>query len=325
MNRKRKLIPVLVITCLIFCSWKDSKKPPKASPKKIIIASVFSRTSTVSRKTDADIIPFAVFENGKYKAINCSQEDTVPVECECRTVLNKYPAYAVFYKGLPVANATAQNIVLSNYDCFETVCGKSVFDFRDQVYEKMYQEAIAIKKTYTPEDTSRLEDLNGSFIGISGKRDIPSADTGVISIFKPGKLQEKRLRSIVKERMEIMGKHPADTSIQIKDIYQLDLNKDGIPEYITSVGYGDSTGYICSLVFFHIWDGKISPFYMDETEMEPDSWGEGFDFFDALDVDGDGIKEIFIQTSGYEDTGMNIYSFRDGKVKLLLSSWLFGC
>jgi len=95
------------------------------------------------------------------------------------------------------------------------------------------------------------------------------------------------------------------------------------PYLITTINY-DANWPISSIIVFEQNGKELNPvFELNDTSV--DEFGEHYDLFDVLDIDGDGINEIIIERSGYENTDIDIYKLINGKFELIMTVPLWGC
>jgi hypothetical protein len=316
--RNSKFYYLLVFTYVLMSHGENCFGFP---PKKIYIASVYSYYDLKLKTNKSDILPFAVFENGKHTEIGCNNpsEDSAIGDCECKNVLETNKKWTVFYNGQPFSEILENKIEIAPFECSSLITGESQFDIPENTINERRKETLAYNY-----DTTRTTFINFNFIGASGRR-FSKDTTGGVEVVTIDKEQVRQLKEVFNEKKSIESNRIEDSLITTDKIYKSDLDGDGIPEYMTTYAFFGDSDRFYAFIMFHIWNGKVSPFYIDDYGDAADAWGEGYKFIDAIDIDGDGKKEIFMETTGYEDVGINIYKFKDRKLKLVFETSLFGC
>jgi hypothetical protein len=71
--------------------------------------------------------------------------------------------------------------------------------------------------------------------------------------------------------------------------------------------------------------GGIDTLLLVSEENEAGSWGEGHEFLDALDLDGDGVPELVFVVNGYESTGFEVYKLKNGRFRKVMEIDAWGC
>jgi hypothetical protein len=87
----------------------------------------------------------------------------------------------------------------------------------------------------------------------------------------------------------------------------------------------DSLKAISNLYFLDMSNNSLRLIDLIADELEIDSWGSGYEFFDYKDIDGDTIPELFIYNHGYEWTTILVYKKLGGKYVKKLENMVFGC
>ena len=95
------------------------------------------------------------------------------------------------------------------------------------------------------------------------------------------------------------------------------------PYLITTIKY-DANWPISSIIVFEQNGKELNP-VLELYDTSVNEFSDHYDLFDVLDIDGDGINEIIIERSGYENTDIDIYKLINGKFELIMTLPLWGC
>jgi hypothetical protein len=81
-----------------------------------------------------------------------------------------------------------------------------------------------------------------------------------------------------------------------------------------------------SLLHIFKMNSKVMESVFEQFEfVDFDSWGSGYEFIDAVDIDADGNPELIFRVDGYESSGIEIYKYQKGKFSKVLETGLYGC
>jgi len=265
---------------------------------------------------------WAGFNNGKYYRLSSGlgenyfySGDTVKnniVNLEDSLLYSKFNKYEIYRLGVPAGNAEVSGTVFSQ-SCDASICGK-------------------IKQFHIP--GINAEDPQYTFIGLCGKKKstfdnisaIQPLDSGVYASFLP------QLRHIGKNLMDQNKKEEyeyqslkIDSSKISFSVKMANLDADKKPEYIAE-GYLDvdsEHSYHC-LLMYHTPGFGIDTFYHD-VSLEKTDGDFTFELIDALDIDGDGNKELVFSYLGPGGMVYVIYSYEKGVLIRKFSTEAWGC
>jgi len=155
---------------------------------------------------------------------------------------------------------------------------------------------------------------------------------------------ERYRKDLLNIGTNLLASYKADIKekeIIVEKIKIFDLNYDGKPEVTAKLRkplvnrlkiYRDGEKYeehSNDNVYLNLWmtykNDKAKIILSLISEEREGSWGTGHDLVGTIDINGDGIDEVVMQSSGWETVEFVIYEYRKDKLERVFKGAGFGC
>lgn len=302
----------MILTALFLLHLAGQPPAPSQKAKETLLGAVIMRT--IDGKTSAELFPIAVIRNGKYTSANSSAMDEPPKPC----ALKKGSSFTLYKNGFPVGNMNVSKVVTRENAIGAYRLGLGDWRVEPENYpSKTYtggEEDLAACM-YFSMDTNGVEAPARVLLALNGQ----TAKKRAWQPYNPKEL--KAVLAAMKPVVDAQAKKfKIDASrLKLQSLGSYDVDGDGKKEYAalfmdTSTDNPDNA---VSLV------GSLNGTKLDLLYLSPDAnvYPEAFD---ALDIDGDGKKEIIFKAGVYEGCGFLILSKVGGKFKKVFQEIEFG-
>ena len=239
----------------------------------------------IKKNIENDLIIFALVQNGEYKPIHDYNAKDNKEVKERDSILKEVKSYYSCTNGSQV-NIQIDSIVSSSYDCDDLRAGRFGSKLKLQNNLVASNFKIPCNDQYERIDKDSKDSL---FYKITTD-----------SLFSQ------------------LNAHYANIDfdiIRLKDSHDI----------LCFASAADSLKAISNLYFLDISNNSVRLIDVIADELEIDSWGSGYEFFDYKDIDADTIPELFIYNHGYEWTTILVYKKLGGKYVKKLENMIFGC
>jgi len=318
MSYNKITLSIMLMMCFaLFPSCRHNKEDSN-KPRGILLGFMSATTEIGSHKSKASILPFAIYENGKYIAVNCPCDDKEKLSDSCTTALKSRTFYVINngQTGIPHKVFAAR---VEDFGCENLASAIITYKPADKEYENELKDVMEARRKNNDKDP--LKELHFSRTAISYETDgkLKVQPSPINSKVTLNLEQQKYIRDMARK---IFSKNTAifDSTLEIESTEMADLDHDNKPEYFSTVFASDSLSYTSCLIAYHLNNNKIdtintiSEYDMDFTQLE------------AFDIDGDGNAEMIIYKSGHDfETSVMIYSYKYGILKKEFETSLFGC
>lgn len=322
---KPVLISILCIPLLVSCQGPSPDRKQKAASNKpegeIILSLFMAKNDEISGKNEGEILVFGKYSNNRFTPVTDYDEKSGKPVSERLSVLTDHKAFDVYYKGAPVSRVTISRIDSPYYDCERVIVGKS----GNPVPSKILKE--------------RQSQYTGGMSGSVGDQKVSYTLTNFLALsanHRPGKSlihapqdPEITQASIEKQLQDRFKQHDnsASQKTSIKSVHQLRLSGESYPVFIVVAENDNPKKEVkVNLVYiFRYRAGKFESMVEQFRDSDYDSWGRGYQFIDAVDIDSDNNPELIFQSDGYEATGIIMYQYRNGAFLKVLETTLYGC
>jgi hypothetical protein len=128
---------------------------------------------------------------------------------------------------------------------------------------------------------------------------------------------------------------------QLVDFAVFDLDHDGKPEvfvklekmvikkFIRKENRQEKIETLKGKVIVNFWvtykTANPQLIFYKISEQEEGSWGTGDDLLGVMDINGDGIEEVVIRSSGWKTVEFEIYEYRQNNLKRVFHGAQYGC
>jgi hypothetical protein len=239
----------------------------------------------IKKNIENDLIIFALIQDGEFKPIDDYNARSNKEVKERDSILKEVKSYYSCTNGNQV-NIVIDSIVSSAYDCDELRAGR--------FGPKLKLQNNLIASNFKIPCNDQHERIN------KDSKDSLFSKITTDSLFSP------------------LNSHYANIDfdiIRLKDSHDM----------LCFAYAADSLKAISNLYFLDMSNNSVRLINVIEDELEIDSWGSGYEFFDYMDIDGDTIPELFIYNHGYEWTTILVYKKLGGKYVKKLENMIFGC
>lgn len=321
----RIALSFIVASGLLFFLIKGSAWAPwrKAPP---LLALCISRTDNVAKAERREILVLARQDANDLVAVEEPTGPAVPLERSTRAaLLRENPVFTVFQRGRVLDTVKLDSMGHANFDCEELVIGTA---------------AAKVAREKEPTPLSPLQRRTGSSPGkpdvsytIAHRLAMNSASASATqqraAVPVPEEPPPETERLVRNWAAGILGPNDGGSGAAAVDmaspvVYRAAV--DGGKVFVMSGsrlrpdGATDSMAAVVAVV-----RGAVVPLMTETTTESSSSWGRGYHFLDAIDMEGDGSPELVFQVDGYETTGFQVFKFKDGRCVKVLDLMAWGC
>jgi hypothetical protein len=325
-----KQMLVIALSAFLLAFYQLPKMPDtkvlvnnNAAGDSVFLSLYVVRTDETTHKSRGELLVFGKYANGKYTAVMDYDTSTWQPISERLPILKKHEAFDVYYFGQPISGIKVERIDTSTYDCMEIVVGCCE--------NKITSEIIAQRSLEYSQGRSGSSDgqaINYSltdFIALSGN--YAKSVSPFSKQQKCDSLQSLLIDSDIKNKFKNYDSTLSKIVIERKTIIPISIAGEANPVFLTIALCPDTAReIIISLVsIYKFQSGKIETMMETFMDLEIGSWGNGYEFIDAIDIDSDHIPELFFRVDGYESSDIVIYKYKNGKFGLVLDAGMYGC
>ncbi len=322
---------ILTTGTLLFASFRSfipKQSPPatqtiNAPPDTTYLSLFFVKTDEINNKTEGQLMLFGKYAKGKYIMVNDYDTATNDPKPERRYILQKHKLYDVYYHGGLVSEAFVRKIDSSEYSCIEVTVGICENKIAHQIFVQRNKEFSEGISGYSA--GKEIQYSLTDFIAVSSNHSTISN-----CYTQPQKSDAQQAALITKTLRSKFKSHVTSYTqfiIKQKSTVQLNFANDTLPTFVSVATCSDTTQnlMVSLLSIYKIRSGKIETLLDKYDDVEDGSWGKGYEFIDALDIDSDHNPELIFHENGYESTGIVIYSLKNGKFRKVLDVDIYGC
>lgn len=286
------------------------------------LALYFIVNSSDEPEPHGEILLYGKYTDGAYSTISDYDWETSGSTGERSAVLENNRSYTIYYRGNQLDRAWVDEIDTADYDCEQLIVGRCENKLTKDVIKQKQNEYTQYRSVYTDGEERQYSLTN--FIAVNSDKlsdiermPMPRTDTSELIL-----IEDQVKKDFLHHNMFISG-----FSLRPESVNRISLSAVQ-PSTFTCVATAADTldeKFMSMLSILELKEGKVITLYEEFNELEMDSWGNGFEFIDALDIDDDGIAELFFRVDGYESSDLYIYKYAEGKFSIILQAWLYGC
>jgi hypothetical protein len=113
--------------------------------------------------------------------------------------------------------------------------------------------------------------------------------------------------------------------VKISQVIAFNLTADNSVQYVVEAKGDNEKVKVSGIYIVQLVGSNVKELFSVNKANDSDSWGNGYSFVDALDIDVDGIPELILEVRGYESTGYQIYHFDKDGYKIVFDDTTSGC
>lgn len=147
---------------------------------------------------------------------------------------------------------------------------------------------------------------------------------------RKAKAQDLKNPTYLEEIRKILQANKLKAEPKIRELYRFDLEGNGVEEALIIASNADPSvplfkkNTYALVLFRHVVQGKVETTIMQEEYYREDKGGEansptGYSFKGVLDLNGDGVLELILQSRYYEGTGIEVHAIQGNKLKMVLA------
>jgi hypothetical protein len=308
----RKVFALIGILCISFHT--NACKPAKKTPA--LFSLCIARYDHVNKIASHEILVLAKIDSGKYYQVDEKYpDDSVNIHNSIRAqLMSQVPKFNVFKQGNLVNSLKILSFEKADFHCSALIVGKASS-------EKLVDTSNPSSRWGGFEDGRDIDFSIGYLASFNSETSQPESS-------KPIRVVGTQDDSIQVKKIalhEFQSKVPKIKSdlIQLNGLAVYDINRNA--SYIFTA-HSSTTDRIESVGgVYQIINGKIVPLLRLNQTNESDSWGRGYEFLDALDLDGDSVPELVFEVGYYEATGFEIYKLVNGRFEKVFETIAWGC
>lgn len=219
-------------------------------------------------------------------------------------LFKKFNLFNVYSNGKLAGKVRIYDTIISS-SCDASVCGR--------IKILSGNKFVGTKLAFFNKSKSKVENNSG----------FEKVDSSDWKVFRTS-FQKIAIRLMKIEQKEQSGTDTVNIdSSKLKFLVRkINMDKDRVPEYIAEGECRmDSENSFHCLFMYHINGDKVDTFYHVATVEDYFM----FDLIDAVDIDGDGNKEILFEYTGPAGMDYEIVSYKNGNLIEEFKTYAFGC
>jgi hypothetical protein len=134
------------------------------------------------------------------------------------------------------------------------------------------------------------------------------------------KISEYVAKRIIKDQPNIILQ-----DVKINQVLAFNLTKDNSVQYVVEAKVANDKIKFAGIYVVQLIGADVKELFSVDKSNDPESWGNGYSFLDALDIDADGIPELIFELRGWESTGYQIYHLDKDGYMLVFHDTISGC
>lgn len=324
MKTLKILISILLILSVSNCQMSTNDSNSKENDKSIYLSLYFHKTDELKNKSEGEIFVFGKYLDGKYTPVTDYNELTGESIKERLVILKRHPEFEVYFHGQPIKRLKIRKIDSSEYDCSNITVGKCEGKIADTYLRRRKNEFAQGRVGWSNEKDVRYSLTN--FISLS--TNIPKSKKPIAKSKPIDSVQYSLIFNDLRNKFSHHNNSLTNFIVDIKKIAPICYDNDSKPFFVTTSTCSDSTNkiFISLVCIYKLKNGNIIETKFEKyEEVSFDSWGDGYEYIDAVDVDSDNNPELFFQIDGYESSDIVIYKYQNGRFVVVLETGLYGC
>ncbi len=321
-----KHLLILLFSLFMCCNIAPDKGEvsSKQAADTTYLSLYFIRKDEVNKTREGEILIFGKYAAGKYLPVTDYDTITGQPVSERKLILVSHKSFTTYYKGKILSNILIEKVDSSDYDCDKITIGKC----NDKITSALFQNR-AKEYSQAREGISEGKDIQYSLINFLA---LSSNVVQPKNIFSKTQSLDSMQSSLINEHFKAKFKSYCDSlssSMVVDRSFTSQINFKGksSPLFVSIATCSDTTKslFMSLLYIFRMEKGKIEPLFEKFENVGMDSWGSGYAFIDAVDIDSDNNPELIFRVDGYEWSNLVIYKYSNGKFNLVLDTSLYGC
>lgn len=287
-----------------------------------LIALLVNKEDLLKNNVHDEVLLIGKYFNGKYDVVSRWDEKQQAMISERKDLLQSHKKYTVYQNGRVIKEAVVNEICQAMYDCEAIDIGcsqttllttaKNIKGRMEKEYEG-FNNGIDFK-----ERTSAFIAINSDSPAVKKQKSaIPPAKISPDTIAKISKYITKRM---LESQTNIRPK-----DIKIGEAIAFNLTRDNLIQYIVEAKAENDKIKGSGIYVVQLVGSNIKELFSVSKSNDPDSWGNGYSFVDAVDIDADGLPELIFEVRGYESTGCQIYHLDKDGYKMVFDHTISGC
>ena len=308
-----------------------------------MVSVFYVRKDNIANTFQAEIYPVAIHTHSKYIDAATEVNDSVNKKPQTESYLARIRDFAVIEKGRILGMFHVSEISPSPFMCSSIMTGKgtlkdgnslsSVFDQMSEA-RSSHSKGFEGKKEFDYElkwslAESQINKVSGTAMVIT------ESDT------------KRYMADLMNTGSSLLAKYVSDegneaeSSIVLDKLSAFDLDHDGKPEVSAKLKkvirkkikvtqgteekeeYSNETVYLNLLVTYKNGNPQVI-LSLISYEREG-SWGSGADLIGTADINGDGVEEVILRSSGWEVVEFEIYEYHNDILTRVFRGAGFGC
>ena len=283
-----------------------------------MLALCITRHDRIHESLKNEILVLGELRSGVYRPIADDEPVTLEDSNSSQRVqlMKRGKEFDVFNRGACIGSMHLTSISLDDFDCSPLFVGTG--------------------SPTVPVDTSRIShSISGS--GEAGDFDYSLTYRLALSSLPgepvptgsrratPGRVDSNTAREFAVRALAGSTKKTERGEVHLKsvDLCQTAAGGEGAIVFAAVRKIGKEAHSLCGAI--SVYGNRIDTLLIIRDVEEGSSWGAGYSFLDALDLDNDGIPELIFSVGYYESTGFEVYKFIRGRYRKVMETIPWGC
>ncbi len=288
-----------------------------------LIALLVVKEDLLKNKIHDEILLIGKYSHGKYDVVS-RWDDNKKVEIsERKDLLQAHNKYIVYQNGKSIKESVINKICKAGYECsaIDIGCGQttSLTTTTKKVKGRLEKEYQGFNNGID------FKERTSAFVALNS--DAPAAKKQKASIMIEEtpqavivKISEYVKKVILKDQPNLNAR-----DVKISQLLAFKLTRDDSVQYVVEAKAENEKIKVSGIYILQLIKTNIKELFSVKESNDPESWGNGYSFLDALDIDGDGIPELIFEVRGYESTGYRIYHLEKDGYKQVFDDVISGC
>lgn len=338
--RLTRILVFAGVFVLLLVFWKSGPSGLLSTKQdENLVSLLYIRKDNLNGRLQGEIYPVALYSDGKYSDASVDVNAETSQTAGRQTALSRIKDFFVLNDKTKTGKFHVEEISPSRFMCSNMVTGKGR---KDGVLLSGIFDSISALRTSSSKGFEDKKEFDYTLKWtLASSRIYKEPATVVVA-----RGDSVRYRTdVMKMAAALLSEYRPDagtgSEVILETLNFFDLDRDGKAEVSAklkkqikkktkvSQGSGEKEEYNNDIVYLNLWltykTGSPQTILSLISHEKEGSWGRGNDIVGTLDINGDGIEEVIMRSSGWEVVDFEIYEYRNNKLEKVFSGAGFGC
>lgn len=288
-----------------------------------LIALLVVKEDLLKSTVHDEILLIGKYSHGRYDAVSRWDKNQQVEISERKDLLQTSKKYVVYQNGRAIMESIVTKMCQAMYDCNAIDVGCSQTTSLAKMIKKV--KGRLEKQTEGFYNGINFKERTSAFIALNADCPAAKKQKAAITIENVPQSVTVKISEYVKKRISKDHSDFKSQDVKITQFLPFNLTRDKSVQYVVEAKAENNKAKISGIYIVQLIGANIKELFSVNKTNDPDSWGNGYSFLDALDIDGDGIPELIFEVRGYESTGYQIYHLEKESYKQVFDDTTSGC